>query len=343
MTTHSKGFGRLILERFQIHKRIVVELGEGVTTFIGKSDAGKTAILRGLQWLCLSDWDSCYLQFGQEEAFGSLTVGNRTIKRRKGKKVNLLKLDNKVFAAFAGNVPDEVQQLLQVTELNFQNQLDAHFWFSDTAGQVSKQLNQIVNLQDIDKITAAVASDLRAAKAEVGFTETRLREAEDEVKSLEWTIDLERKVKRLWKLNAAVVALRLRQARLAVLFENLARHRRRLNNAKEQAVGLTACLQAGERLMTLKQRHRRLSGLLSSLKAHKAALKKVPSFDRIAKAYKEVRDCSLKFNRIDSLLENLKMQKDYQCEVKQELQEVSRLLKETSPKICPSCGQTIKS
>ena len=204
----------LSLEHFQAHHKRRFDLPSAIVSIVGPSEQGKSSILRAIRLICLGEWDSGYVRHGEENCFVSLTIDGRVIKRKKGK-VNLLKLDGHEKKAFGKEMPEEVARLLNVSELNFQRQLDPHFWFSDTAGEVSKQLNKIVNLEVIDKAHARVNFDLKQAKAELSVTESRIKEAKAEVEGLAWVPKFKKDVAHLNKLQLDLDKSTARRARLA--------------------------------------------------------------------------------------------------------------------------------
>src|SRR5207253_3096865 len=86
--------------------------------------------------------------------------------------------------------PGEVQDLLRVSSINFQQQGDPWFLLSDTAGEVSRKLNSIVDLDIIDKTISNITSEVKKVKTLEEHTRERLQQAESEVSDLAWVPDL---------------------------------------------------------------------------------------------------------------------------------------------------------
>lgn len=178
----------ITIHNFQKHKKLRIDFDEHITVITGRSDSGKSAIIRALRWVCFNQPSGdAFIQRDSTTCSVSLKADSRSLKRTKGKWDNSYTLDRKQYHALGqGNVPEDVTKLLNVNSINFQGQHDSPFWFSLTAGEVSRQINQIVNLQLIDKVLSHVASDLRRVKAAVQVSETRLEDAKASVSSLSW-------------------------------------------------------------------------------------------------------------------------------------------------------------
>lgn len=168
----------ITLHNFQVHEKLRVDLDPHVTTIVGPTDAGKSAVLRGLRWVALNTpTGDSFIRHGSNCARVVLRVGKRTVVRKRGHKVNLYKLDGKPFEAFKSDVPEEIAQVLKMGDVTFQRQHDSPYWFSESAGSVSRRLNSIVNLGIIDTTLSSLASSLRKAHTEVEVVEERLKEA----------------------------------------------------------------------------------------------------------------------------------------------------------------------
>jgi energy-coupling factor transporter ATP-binding protein EcfA2 len=165
---------------FQKHEKFKLKL-DRITTFVGPSDSGKSAVLRALKWVLLNrpSGDS-FIREGSDKARVVLGVDGCTIERSRGKGRNIYRLDGGELKAFNDKVPDSVKRLLAVSDMNFQNQHDSPFWFADSPGEVSRQLNEIVNLGLIDSVLGYLGSAAREASAMAAVVESRMKEAKAE-------------------------------------------------------------------------------------------------------------------------------------------------------------------
>lgn len=200
---------RFSIRNFQCHERFDVELDPLVTVFTGPSDRGKTAILRALRLICTNKPSgTAFIRNGADKFLGRLDVDGQTIQRLRSDSVNKYRLGSKVYAAFgAGKVPEAIENLLNVGEVNFQRQLDPHYWFHHKPAELSKALNSVVNLTAIDGALTNVAAELRRAKAVADVSADRLAKAQAAKKETEWIEDCDQDLHRLEKAESDLKSL----------------------------------------------------------------------------------------------------------------------------------------
>lgn len=175
-------FKSIKLENFQSHIETTVQFAPGITTIVGPSDHGKSAILRALKWVCLNDIDGDgFITEGEKTCSVALTTdqlvdNDHEINRSKGTKfsLNTYALDGKVFKSFNTNVPAEIENTLHVNDINFQCQHDSPFWFAESAAEVSRQLNAVVDLSIIDSTLTNIAASVSEAKQKKKICDERL-------------------------------------------------------------------------------------------------------------------------------------------------------------------------
>ena len=145
---------KLELRNFQAHKHSVLEFSPGLCAITGESDEGKTSIIRALYWASQNkpsggDFISDFSKRG--ECSSTIVVDGNEVQRFKNKTKNEYRINDQSFKALGkSGVPDEVSNILQLDELNFQNQMDSPFLLSSSSGEVARYLNDIVNLNVID-------------------------------------------------------------------------------------------------------------------------------------------------------------------------------------------------
>jgi DNA repair exonuclease SbcCD ATPase subunit len=162
------------LTNFQRHERVVFKFDPHVTTIVGDTDTGKSSLLRALVWAMYNTPSGEeFLRHGADGVEVALRVDGRLIKRARGT-ANTYSLDGKPFKAFGTDVPPEIAELLRVTDMNVQAQHDAPFWFSTGKAEVSRQLNQIVNLGIIDESLHRAALHIRHSRERVDVSRERL-------------------------------------------------------------------------------------------------------------------------------------------------------------------------
>ena len=179
MTTTTNTIKSIRIENFQAHKDLQLDFGKQITSITGPSDRGKSAILRALVWVITNrPGGDNFIRYGAEECRVTVQVGEHTVQRIKGKKRNLYILDNVEFKALKSDVPEEIQKLFNIGPNNIQSQFDPIFWFSETAGEVGRNLKQIVNLDVIDYVLGNIQSRYKQVKTEVDVLENMITEQE---------------------------------------------------------------------------------------------------------------------------------------------------------------------
>lgn len=180
---------RVRLTDFQLHRELDLPLGP-VTTLVGPSDRGKSAVLRAVRWAATNaPAGASFVRDGAAGCRVALKVDGRWVVRSRTAKENVYEFDGDVYRALKpASVPDAIAAHLNAHPAAFQGQLDSPFWLTDTAGEVARALNQVVNLQAIDDVSARAAADLRAARAEASVAESRLAEAKARAESTEWAV-----------------------------------------------------------------------------------------------------------------------------------------------------------
>ena len=167
---------RIKIEGFQVHEKLDVVLDPQITTIVGETDAGKSSLIRAIRWLVLNKpRGEGFINFDMKQCFVRAKIDGTMFRRIKGGKANTYTLGkDKVFKAFGNDVPPEIQDLLSISDLNFQMQHDAPFWFSLSAAEVGRQLNKIVDLELIDRAATKLNGQVRSLRSEVNVIEKRL-------------------------------------------------------------------------------------------------------------------------------------------------------------------------
>ena len=99
------------------------------------------------------------IRWGEDGAKVVLVTETCKVAREKGPKLNSYKINNgKPFDALKTGVPEEVSRRLCLDEVNFQKQIDAPFWMTQTEGEVAREMNRVVDLEVIDRSMAYATS-----------------------------------------------------------------------------------------------------------------------------------------------------------------------------------------
>lgn len=237
----------LALFDFQAHQALVIDLDPHVTCLTGPSDQGKSATLRALRWLCLNQPSGeAFIRVGAKQATVRVMADGKPICRVRGKGQNEYQITGKDFKALGnGNVPPEVAGLLNVGPINFQGQHDAPYWFGETAGEVSRQLNQIINLGVIDDVLAKLDQKVRAAGVNLAVCEDRVAQAKQARQDASRAVEVDERLREVEALEAEAADLARRSTQLGDLIENATKYHLAHERASQANAGALRAVAAG--------------------------------------------------------------------------------------------------
>jgi hypothetical protein len=209
----------LELQNFQSHKKISIQFSGGINSIVGISDSGKTALLRGLNWAInnrplglsyISHWNRDKDGEPIKSTFVRVTTDKGIIERRKGKvkkldhpeKFNgyIINADN-YLEAVGTSVPDSVNKMFNLDEVNFQGQFDPSFLLSNSAGEVARFFNATIRLDLIDRILSKADSKRLETVKEKKRLEVEIDSINKEIVNFDWIEDAEILIDRIIKLE----------------------------------------------------------------------------------------------------------------------------------------------
>ena len=191
------------IENFQSHKHTIVELSPGVNVFKGRSHAGKSSIIRGIRWALLNqprgvhfvshfkgkkDVTSVGLQFPNDDYI---------IRQRRGTAVNGYESCIGAFEAMRSDVPEEIEAVTQMNQINVQMQGDPYFMLNMSPGKVAKELNKLVGLDIIDTTLGRLNKISSEAGSKVNVLDELVNKELEELNELSFVNDLEVRVKEI--------------------------------------------------------------------------------------------------------------------------------------------------
>jgi len=254
---------RIILRNFQRHEHLVLDL-DPVTTLVGSTDHGKSSVLRALRWVALNKpRGSEFIRHGT----GRVSVTVRTendgkVVRAKGKKDNYYSFNGKKYGSLGSEVPQNVSSLLSLDDTNFQLQFDPPFWFHLSPPEVSRQLNNVVDLSVIDSTMSSIAGDTRKAKAEYEVISTRYNTLLEERNGLRWVKDAHEDLTRVEGLEVRRESLTKQVDSLEGMLKRVGGLQETRKEAQKASQEATSTLRLGQAWKLLTEDTERLEGLI---------------------------------------------------------------------------------
>jgi len=339
---------RISIRNFQKHKRLVISPSPQVTTIVGPSDVGKSAIIRALRWVAFNrPGGTDFIHHGERTVSVSISTGHGVVCRKRSAKANIYKVSTDgevVLRAIGSDVPNEVQRVLNLSDTNFQRQHDREFWLSETAGEVSRQLNQIVNLGIIDSTLANMASSIRTAKSTLAVVDSRIADAKEARRGLKW----------VRKANASLLALGVMEREItnaegtARVLASLCKDASTCQDDSTYATGANVAANstvvAGTNWREIASRASTLASLIGNA-ARASAVRNTPIPD-----LREAESAASSLKRIGSERESLgalvseaRNIGDVLCQLQQKQKTTESRLRSLMGNTCRLCGQTIPS
>lgn len=335
----------LTVKNFQVHRKTVARFDPRVTTFIGENDAGKSSLLRALRWVCLNKAPTNPMRFGADFMSVRLMFDDgQKVVRRRDSEGNHYSLDGKKFKAFGTEVPEEIAKLLNVGEVNFQKQNDPLFWFASSPGEVSRQLNQIVDLGIIDDAMANIATQVRTAKTEVQIRQADLANARGNKERLSSVVELDEALQEVERLETNYQTLHEDVASLEALVSQATEARKTLGRAAQVMDDAEDLLKAGQQVVDLEAEVKSLGNLTTIITiTTRSAAADIPDTESLESLSIEAIRLSADCDTLQALISDIEKAEVKLWDTEQRETQASERLRKLTKGKCPVCGQAMKT
>lgn len=339
------------LNNFQAHEKTVVVFSPTITTIKGPTDVGKSAILRALRWVCLNDIAGDeFIKEGEKKTIVALELnvdgGGKEIVRVRsaGGAINTYELDDEEYKAFGQGVPSDVVKLLKLNEINFQGQHDSPFWFNETAGEVSRRLNAVVDLTVIDSALSSIASEVGTARSRVALTTERLTEAKNDYENLKPQEARIEQFTFLKEHHDRLDKIKENHNRLETLVERARHGRDQVKELEERTADGEGVLTAAKEALDCSRQVNTLDRILTDILIQEGKAQPPPNFKPIEGLFDDWQVCDEKAKELSRLVESAtRASATVDNTVKALETAEKRFHQETKGKKCPLCEQIIEA
>ncbi len=199
------------LINFESHKHTFVEFAPGINIISGSSDSGKSSLLRAVRWvicnspsgLSVVSWWAMKKKKQVEDTRVILTLEDgTTVERIRGTINGYIVNGGLPLEAVGTTVPEEIKKLLPFTEINIQRQLDSPFLLADSAGDVARFFNRMVNLEDADFYQGAIEAKRRQNAQTIVKLQETITTLTKEIAELSWLDKAEPLAEKIGELEA---------------------------------------------------------------------------------------------------------------------------------------------
>lgn len=195
---------KMLIQGFQAHEKLMLKFTPGVNIIVGRTDVGKSSIIRALSW-ALRNTPKGDFFIRDDKCSVKVDINGKTVTRSRGKALNTYHLGKEEYVAFGHDVPEPIQKVVNISDVNFQGQHDTAFWFGESKAEVNRRLNDIVNLGIIDSTLSRVNNTLRNLKSKKDVVEERIEEAATYVEEWGWLHGFYEKLTHCVDLNNTIV------------------------------------------------------------------------------------------------------------------------------------------
>lgn len=266
-------FEKLVIRNFQRHSHLEIDLDEKVTTIVGPSDAGKSAVIRSLRWLCQNSPSGIeFLKNGTPSVSVKLIVDGKEIERTKSASNNAYSIDGKELKAFGQGVPAAVADVLNVDDINFQAQLDPPYWLTLTSGEVSRQLNALIDLSIIDETMKNINRAQGRARVELELAEEKAKSKEQQLEEMQWAGECEIDFGVVQAADKLLGEKKIDLEDLKILDKEITREQAEAAKARSKLSAVAEVGKLAAHIRTQQQVLGGVAGVLSTVKSLEAAL-----------------------------------------------------------------------
>ncbi|MBE9569973.1 MAG: AAA family ATPase, partial [Proteobacteria bacterium] len=221
----------LHLVNFETHKDSLIEFCPKINVIRGSTDQGKSTIRRALTYVVFSKPVQGRADDKTKDSYVTLRcTGIPPITRgrtggKKGK--NYYKIGSKEFSgeevdslkAIKRTVPEEISQMIDLSEINIQEQFKEYYLLQSTAGQVAKTIHSLLGMDMVDKTAKVANSAIKAQAALLKSRKTQIENIEADIKKYAYVEELEDKLSDLETAIQDYEELEARSHNLTALLE----------------------------------------------------------------------------------------------------------------------------
>jgi DNA repair protein SbcC/Rad50 len=347
---------KLELNNFRKHRKLSIDFSKGINCIIGRNASGKSTIIRALNWVINNKPSGIsIISWGKKQASAQLTVFDKNntykIKRVRSKtSKNEYILNGKEFKSFGTAVPEEIENVFNTSELNFQGQHDAPFWFSNSAGEISKRLNAIICLDVMDNLQAKIHKKTYQEKTKLNIHEKNITDLNGNlskyknIKTLKIKMQaLEQAYKIYTKTHDEVETLNYNIDNYFKFNQRIQEYKQDVLKCQNLANKLQKVIELLQLYQDLKKKTDTLKHQICTYKQYKAQSKvDAPKLDNIKKALQELTKTAEQANKLDNEINKIKTINNKIKIYQKNIDEINKEINKLCKGVCPICKKPLK-
>jgi len=197
---------KIVLKNYRTHEDTELDLDEGINAFVGASQKGKTNVHRAIRWVAKNDPPGSRFKSDfagkKDETEVSIFVTTPDPNHPVAEVTKTSKeyrLSNYANPFVGKKVPDEVQETLNLSEINFQSQHEKPYLVAAKPAEVGREINRITRMDKADAYLSKIHSRLIGTRAEEASIKKDLEEKKEKLLGFADIEALEKKLNYLTK------------------------------------------------------------------------------------------------------------------------------------------------
>jgi len=340
------------IKNFLSHKNSRVDFDPGVNSIVGNSDAGKSAIIKALDWVFNNnpsgdEFINWYA--GKEPAIVEIGINGHKITRLKSKTKNLYQLDDEEpDRAFGVAVPEKIAKVININPASLHRQPDPAFLISQNSPTVAAYINKIANLEIMQKSVSEINLQVTRGSRGLKTLEFDLEEKRKEQKEFRWIDNAEGFLVGLKQQQTKINKLRTKITKIKGVVAQIKENQKRLCHydwVKIAINQLEACNALNKKRTAKIKAIKRVEAAITRVANAQEKLKKLPSLKN-AKELKNllvlgynIKQKTNKFNALIDLTEGIKNKQNQLKDREASLKKTEENFYKLMPDICPLCGR----
>lgn len=358
----------IILENYQSHKKTSLVFHPNINVIIGSSDRGKTSILRGLHSVrynrpmglaMVSRWAKTKTKKGivkiKDNHCVEVGLKDHTVLRIRNKDYNGYEIwDEESSAAGAplaeieaigSDVPEQIENLFNINEVNIQKQMDGPFLISESPPEVARFFNKTIRLDLIDKVLGNAENKRKQNNKEIKKIKAEIEDLEGKIKDLDWVENAENALIIAERRQGSIDRSKDKKEECEEILELLTSH--------QQIVDKFSFLDEAEKILDeakvvdekIDDDVNEMNDLIDFIEKYELSIETVKSFPDFKNADKLMKEaltihilCEDTRDEMDELKTILSSHKDNN-DIYAEMTKDIIALEEEMPDLCPTCEQ----
>jgi len=201
---------KLTLKNYRSYRNQTFEFHSGINGLVGLPQSGKTNVIRAIIWLAYNrpsttKYRSKFSRPNSKTKVSALLDNGYTISLMKSQSTSVYEIKHPTrefhrYTKFGVQVPDTITEVLNLSELNIQNQIERVYLAASTPGEIARTINRVTKTDDIDKWVKNINQKTNVLKSRKEGIVQDIEEIEDKLSQFEGLDSLDGKLSKLSKL-----------------------------------------------------------------------------------------------------------------------------------------------